>query len=110
MPLRQSHRGQHLAHPRAPLVRRQLGVDHQRLLQRSANLPVRIERGPRILIAVLQGPTQRRPSLGDKVADVVALEPDLPAARAMDADDRLAQRGLATTRLTHHAKDFATRH
>ena len=51
---RQADRLERLVHPALALGARQLGVHHQRLLQRAPDLPARIERGARVLVAILQ--------------------------------------------------------
>ena len=76
-------------------------VDHQRLVQRAADLPARIERRARVLIGVLQAAAHRaplRPAPGGRSA---ALEPDLARGRRVDAHDGLAERGLAAAAFAH---------
>ena len=93
----------------ALLARRlvEIGVDHQRLVQRAADLPARIERGPRILVGVLQAFTHGAPGGRRQLVDALPLEPDLARRRLVNAHDGLAERGLAATGFAHQPEDFA---
>ena len=57
----------------------EIGVDHQRLVQRAADLPARIERGPRILVGVLQASAHGAPGGRRQLVDALPSNQISPA-------------------------------
>ena len=96
---------------RSRSARVSVGVDHQRLVQRAADLPARIERGARVLVDVLQAAGARRAArAGARPSISLPSNRISPARRLVDAHDRLAERGLAAAALADEPERLARPH
>src|SRR5262249_13913246 len=101
---RQADLLQHLADAFVAVAWLERGVRDERLAQRAADGPARVERVARILITVLQFRRYRTALAGRLAGDILLLEHDPAAIRPQDPDKGLAQRRLAATRFADDAE------
>src|ERR1051326_5991897 len=82
-------------------------MDDQRFGQASSNAPLRVERGTRILVAILQSTAKVTTFARTDPADVMIFEQNGAVCRRVNAGVRLTQCGLAATGLADDAQNFA---
>ena len=99
MRLGQTHRLQDALHTPLALAARKPGVNDQRLIERAADLPARIERGAGILVGVLQAPAERAALVRAQLRDLVALEDDLAGGRRDGCPSRSCRASISRSRI-----------